>query len=186
MKKVIYGLLPYVGAPVIGAALFIVHMGRADLFVILLYELLIVFAYAAAVLDIKSRKVPNGLLLAMFAAWAVVMTAKLFSDTEPAIALLQSAALGFAVGGGLFLLLAAGFIFYAVMKIIYLGTNLRHDHEAATESAISNLTKEDIFIKKVTRSKQSSIGRYVYSNEAKSKGKIDSIAKKFTDRMKTP
>jgi len=96
--------LLYTGIPVVLAALFIAQAGRADAFILLLHGILIVFGYIAAISDLKTRKISNLLVLAMIAAWAAVMTLKLFLDTSQAVILLGESTLGFALGGVLFLI----------------------------------------------------------------------------------
>ena len=103
-KEKLKPLLPYVGIPIIGAVFFLLCGKQADVFIIFLCELVIVFGYIAAVLDIKTKKIPNGFILAMFAAWVLTMMPKLLLDTDMAIDMLKDAALGFVIGGGLFLL----------------------------------------------------------------------------------
>lgn len=97
-------ILPYVGIPVLTAAFAIIHTGYMDLFVILLFELIIIFGYVAAVLDLTTKRIPNVLVLVMLAAWVLVMMPKLLVDTDTAIGMLTDSAIGFAVAGGLFLL----------------------------------------------------------------------------------
>lgn len=96
--------LPYAGIPFIGIALAIIWLGGADAFSLLNYSLIIIFGYIAAILDLKSKKIPNKLTVAMFAAWLMIMTPKLFLDTNNAVATLLDSALGFALAGGLFIL----------------------------------------------------------------------------------
>ena len=104
MAKVeLKSILPYAGIPVVVAAFLIINLNQPDVFIILLYQLVIVFGYIAAVIDIKTKKIPNGFVLAMLAAWIIVMTPKLFLDTDVAIALMKQSGLGLASGGGLFL-----------------------------------------------------------------------------------
>jgi Flp pilus assembly protein protease CpaA len=103
-KDKIKSILPYAGIPILGTAFLLIYAMQVDAFIILLCELVISFGYVAAVLDVKTKKIPNRLILAMFAAWVVAMTPKLFADIDTAIELLKDAALGLAVGGGLFLL----------------------------------------------------------------------------------
>jgi len=100
-------ILPYAGLPVIVAALILIHGSRIEMFALLWLLLIVGFGYVAAVLDIKTRKIPNTLVLAMLGAWVLTMAPKLFIDTENAISLLLGSLLGFAVGGGLFLLVYA-------------------------------------------------------------------------------
>ena len=92
------------GIPIVAGALLIVRAEQIDYFIILLYEVLAIFGYIAAILDVKTKRIPNSLILAMLFAWVSVMTPKLFIDTDAAIVLLMESALGFAIGGGLFLL----------------------------------------------------------------------------------
>ena len=106
-KSIIKSLLPYAGLPVILAALILIHGSNIDMFALLWLLLIIVFGYAAAVSDIKAKKIPNTLVLAMMGAWVLTMAPKLIVDTEDAIALLLGSLIGFAVGGGLFLLVYA-------------------------------------------------------------------------------
>lgn len=98
-------ILPYIGIPVIGSALLIIYAGQIDAFLLLLFELIIVFGYVAAVIDIKTRHIHNNLVLAMLVAWVLIMMPKLFLDIDTAVALLLDAVLGFVVGGGSFLLI---------------------------------------------------------------------------------
>jgi Flp pilus assembly protein protease CpaA len=100
-------LLPYAALPPLVIALLLVRIGRMDTFAALLYAVIAIFGYAAAVHDIKARRVPNGLILAMLGVWAVTVPILLFLDAEAAIARLVDSALGFAVGGGMFLLVYA-------------------------------------------------------------------------------
>ncbi|MCL2166792.1 MAG: prepilin peptidase [Clostridiales bacterium] len=97
-------ILPYIGIPIAAAVLLLLRAGRIDPFITLRHGILIVFSYIAAVLDIKVKRIPNSLVLAMLAAWVLIMTPRLFFDIDTAIALLADSALGFAVGGGIFLL----------------------------------------------------------------------------------
>ena len=103
-KTKLHSVLPYIGIPVIGAAMLIFREVRANQFLTLQYGLLIIFGYVTAVRDVKTMKIPNNLILAMLAAWILLIMPKLFFDTDAAIILLISSALGFAIGGGLFLL----------------------------------------------------------------------------------
>ena len=103
-KEKMKPIFPYIGIPVFIAMLLVFRTGRSDPFITLRFELLIIFGYMAAVCDIKTKTVPNSLVLAMLAAWAIIMVPKLIFDIGAASALLAGSALGFAVGGGLFLL----------------------------------------------------------------------------------
>lgn len=103
-KKKTRVILPYAGLPIIITAMFLIRASNTDAFILLQRGLVIIFGYIAAVLDLKIKQIPNKLILAMFIAWVLVMTPKLFLDIDVAITLLKESALGFAVGGGLFLL----------------------------------------------------------------------------------
>ena len=105
MTKVKLHRLPYIGIPVIGAAIYLLKAGKTDLFILLLCEILTIFGYIAAILDIKLKRIPNNLILAMFVSWILVLTPKLFIDTETAVRLLIDSVLGLLAGGGIFLLM---------------------------------------------------------------------------------
>ena len=123
--------LPYVGLPIIATALLILCLDRMESFVLFRYELIIVFGYVAAVLDLKMKRIPNSLVMAMLAIWVFIMTPALFIDTGAAVRLLKNAALGFAIGGGLFLLvyiishkgLGGGDVKFIAAAGLYLGFN---------------------------------------------------------------
>ena len=67
----------YTGLPVIAAALFAMNIGTADPFMLLKSTLLLAFGYVAAILDLKTKRIPNGLVLLMLAAWVLLMALKL-------------------------------------------------------------------------------------------------------------
>ena len=98
-------VLPYIGIPVIGAALLILQAGRTAAFIMFRSELLVILGYIAMVTDIKMKKIHNSLTIAMLAAWILIMVPKIFLDTDAAVELLIDSVIGFAVGGGLFLLI---------------------------------------------------------------------------------
>ena len=104
MAGIIKKFYIYAGIPVIGAAFLLVHAKNTDLFIALWVELIIIFGYIASVLDIKIKKIPNSLVLTMLAAWIFTVMPKMLLDIDAAFLLLTDAALGFAAGGGLFLL----------------------------------------------------------------------------------
>jgi len=97
-------ILPYAGIPFICGAFLLIGAREADMFTILKLELIIIIGYIAAIHDMKTKQVPNSLVLSMLAVWIVIMTPKIFLDTDNAAAMLIDSALGFAIGGGLFLL----------------------------------------------------------------------------------
>jgi prepilin signal peptidase PulO-like enzyme (type II secretory pathway) len=56
------------------------------------------------VIDIKTKHIPNILVLAMIAGWLLVIMPMVFIDTENGISLLVDSIYGLLMGGGLFLL----------------------------------------------------------------------------------
>jgi len=122
-------LLPYVGLPFICGALFISTRGSADAFSLLLLEILVAISYVAAIIDLRTKRISNVIILALLAAWVSVMAPKLFLDTEKALAMLIDAAKGSALGGGLFLLvylvsrkgIGGGDVKYMFAAGLYLG-----------------------------------------------------------------
>jgi Flp pilus assembly protein protease CpaA len=119
----------YIGIPLIGLALFFYQIGRTEAFYLLQQELLIVFGYIAAVGDLKAKKIPNALILAMLAGWLITLAPQLFFDTQSAIRMLKEALWGFAVAGGMFLAvylisrkgLGGGDIKFMAVAGLYLG-----------------------------------------------------------------
>jgi prepilin signal peptidase PulO-like enzyme (type II secretory pathway) len=97
-------LLPYAALLPLIAALVFVRIGRTDAVALYLYSTVTVFGFAAAVLDVRARRIPNGLILAMLGAWAVAVPLQLLVNTPAAAARVVDCVLGFVVGGGIFLL----------------------------------------------------------------------------------
>jgi len=64
--------------------------------------LLISLSYIAMIYDIKTKKIPNILVLIMAAGWLLLAAAVLITDTENGSKLLMDSMLGFLSGGGLF------------------------------------------------------------------------------------
>ena len=122
---------PYAGIPVIGTSFLLLNISKTDVFVILLCELIVVFGYIAAILDLKTKKVPNILIIAMLLAWVSTITPKLFIHTDIAISYIKDFALGFIIAGGLFLLvylvsrkgLGGGDVKFIAVAGLYLGFN---------------------------------------------------------------
>ena len=71
---------------------------------ILKYALIVVFGLIAAVIDVRTKRVPNLLIFAMLAAWPFIFASLLFTGVGAAVTLLVDSALGFVIGGGLFML----------------------------------------------------------------------------------
>lgn len=124
------GLLPYAGLPLLAAAL-LLRRHQLAAFTLLQYELLLVIGYLIAVKDSREKSIPNRLVLALLVCWLVTMVPQLAVDIERALALLKNAALGCALGGGLFLLvylvskngLGGGDVKFMAAAGLYLGIN---------------------------------------------------------------
>lgn len=96
--------LIYAGLPVLCVLAALLIWERVDAARMLLRELVLIFGYIASVMDIRDHRVPNKLVIALLGAWFAVMIPQLFYRTGEALAMLLDAALGFAVSGGLLLL----------------------------------------------------------------------------------
>ena len=96
-------LIPYAVIPVLWLALFHFRRGEADPVLLLWQELIITFGYIAAYADIKSKIIPNNLILVMFGAWLITTILTLFINPGDAFLLLKDALLGCAIGGLIFL-----------------------------------------------------------------------------------
>ena len=96
--------LQYAGIPVIVAALLILRAGRLDVYTLLSDGLILAFGYIAAIIDLKAKRIPNGLLIVMLSAWAALAVFRVFFDTDAAVEMLKGAGYGAAAGGGLFML----------------------------------------------------------------------------------
>lgn len=91
--------------------------------------LVVAYAAIAAAFDLKTRRIPNGLILAMLGTWTALLIYTLASNTDAALALLADSALGFAAGGGIFLAvylisrkgLGGGDVKFMSMAGLYLG-----------------------------------------------------------------
>ena len=102
--KIFKSKLPFAILPVIMIAVYLLQAGRLDVFTLLKYEIIAVFGYIAAVGDIKTKHVPNMLVLAMLAVWICVTAFHLLFDIHSAIPMIVNSMLGFAVSGTLFLI----------------------------------------------------------------------------------
>jgi len=93
------------------------------------YELIVVFGYVTAIIDLKTRRIPNSLILAMLTAWVLTITPMLFIYANASVEYIKDSALGFAFGGGLFLLvymisrkgLGGGDVKFMAVAGLYLG-----------------------------------------------------------------
>jgi len=98
-------------------------------FNLLMSGLLIMFGYAATVFDINTKKIPNLLILSMFAGWLLLTLPVLFTDPQNGVRVLTESGAGFLTGGGLFLLvyfissknLGGGDVKFMAVAGLYLG-----------------------------------------------------------------
>lgn len=121
---------PYIiGLPVIMIALLIMQASRVEPFDLLWRELIIVFGYIAAVIDIRTKKIPNKLLITMLAAWIFTITPMMIFDMEQAVSRISDSVFGFVLGGGIFMLvyiiskkgLGGGDVKFMAVAGLYLG-----------------------------------------------------------------
>lgn len=64
---------------------------------------LLVFALTAAVIDIKTQRIPNKLVLAMLGVWLLLFAYDLIISPNTALPSLADSLLGLVIGGGVFL-----------------------------------------------------------------------------------
>ena len=169
-KDIFKSALPYTGLPVVVTALLITHIGRTDAFILLFLGAIVIFGYVAAIYDAKTKRIPNRLVLAMLAAWVIIITPMLFLDTITAMASLVNSALGFAVSGGLFLLvyfisrkgLGGGDVKFMAVSGLYLGFDraLAAMLCGTVLAALSGLTL--ILLKKIARKDTIPLAPFLY------------------------
>ena len=124
-------LLPYIGVPILAVALLLVCWQRLEPFSLLQKELLLIIGYIVAVKDAKDRRIPNKIVLALLVCWVLTMIPQLVIDIESTLGMLKNSALGFVIGGGLFLLvylisrggLGGGDVKFMAVAGLYLGLN---------------------------------------------------------------
>ena len=163
-------IIPYAGLPVILAAMLLLRGGDTDAFILLLQGMIIIFGYTASVSDIKSKRIPNGLVLAMLASWSLVMIPKLFFDVGGAASLMIDCLLGFVIGGGLFLIvylvsrkgLGGGDVKFMAAAGLYLGWGgvLPAMLFGTILAALAGLTL--IALKKISRKDKIPLAQFLY------------------------
>lgn len=124
-------LAPYVGIPLLAVALLLVRWNSADGFTLLQRELLLVIGYVAAVKDIREKLVANSTVLALLVCWLLTILPQLAVDIQRGVGRLTNSAIGFLIGGGLFLLvylisrngLGGGDVKFMAAAGLYLGVN---------------------------------------------------------------
>ena len=132
MEKITWRqLLPYSGIPLLAAALLLARWQDLDGFTLLQSELLLVIVYLAAIKDIRDKSIPNSMTLALLACWLLTIVPQLAVNIEIGLDRLVNAAIGFLIGGGLFLLvyliskggLGGGDVKLMAVAGLYLGMN---------------------------------------------------------------
>jgi len=74
-----------------------------SLYATIRFSLIIVFGYVATLFDISQKRIPNGLVLGMFAAWALLIFLLLVFRSAEGVEALIDSVLGLFTGGGVFL-----------------------------------------------------------------------------------
>lgn len=93
----------YLPLPLLMAAVGWMCWWQIEPFSLLLREMILVFGYVAAVGDAREKLVSNRLILAMLAAWVLVMVPQLLLRLERTIPILISSLAGALLGGVVFL-----------------------------------------------------------------------------------
>ena len=98
-------LLPYLGLPVLITLYLFLKLKTDDAFTIMRSVLLIGFFYTAAIFDIKTRKIPNKLVLLMLSVWVVFMAVYVIIDIKAAATAIVQALVSCAAAGVFFLVI---------------------------------------------------------------------------------
>ena len=96
-------LLPYIAMPLIIAAYLIFKYKTDDIMTILYSVSLIAFGYVATYSDIKTKKIPNKLVLSMLVVWVVLMSVYIIVDIGKAVNILIPSLISGAAAGAFFL-----------------------------------------------------------------------------------
>lgn len=94
--------LPYIGLPPIMIYFGLIHR-PGDWFTLITGESLLFFGYLAGVSDVRSKLVPNRLVMWMLGVWITCISVLTMFRPEQSVHFWLSALSGFALGGGLFL-----------------------------------------------------------------------------------
>lgn len=97
--------------------------------ILLMYVVLLIIGYIAAIFDIRERRIPNKVVLALFVCWVIVIIPQLILHRETAIQLSIYGGLGFLINGVLLLLvyyisrkaLGGGDVKFMTVAGLYLG-----------------------------------------------------------------
>jgi len=96
-------MLPYIAIPFIIALYLVFKYKTDDIMTIIRSLSLISFGYIAAYSDLKTRTIPNKLILIILVVWVVLMSIHIIIDIEPAIKSLTQSLISSTAGGGFFL-----------------------------------------------------------------------------------
>ena len=129
MAHVFRPALPYIGLPIISTALLVLRAAQLGPLITLQFVMLIILGYITAVFDIKTQIIPNRIILIMLASWVMIITPSLLYNTDAAAGMMVDAIFGFALGGGLFLIvyiishkeLGGGDVKFMAASGLYLG-----------------------------------------------------------------
>lgn len=130
-RKKLKLLMPYAGIPFLVILLPLVRWNSQEAFALLQSELLLVIGYFAAVRDVREKVVTNRTVLILLACWLLTILPQIAVDVETGLNLLTDAAVGFLIGGVLFLLvylisrngLGGGDVKFIAVAGLYLGMN---------------------------------------------------------------
>ena len=78
--------------------------GKLTTFCLLRLTLLIMLSYIAMIIDVRTKQVPNILILIMITVWLLLIVPIMFFDPGYAVSILTESLLGLLTGGGMFLL----------------------------------------------------------------------------------
>ena len=158
-SKIIKSILPYAALPAIIAVVYIMQSERLHTAVLLNYMIIVFFGYIAAIGDVKTKHIPNALILSKLMVWACITALHTFVDIQSAIPLIVNSALGFVVSGVLFLTvylvsrkgLGGGDVKFMAAAGLYLGVSgsLTATFVGATLAAVVGLAL--IALKKIGR-----------------------------------
>ena len=124
-------IVPYFGIPLLAIALLFVRWHDLDGYTLLQWELLLIIGYLIAGKDLRDKSIPNSMVLALLVCWLLTFFPQLAVNIEIGLSRLVNSAIGFLLGGGLFLLvyliskngLGGGDVKLMAVVGLYLGMN---------------------------------------------------------------
>lgn len=96
-------ILPWLGMIVPMAGTAWLQRDKLTSFEMLVWQVLLIFGFAAAWVDLRKKRVPNKLVGAMLGAWVLLVVPQLFYRTGQMMGFLFDAVAGCLIGGLLFL-----------------------------------------------------------------------------------